>query len=139
MKLQDVERAIAETKAEIAKKEAVLVALESLRLQLLSDRTHTVSKMQATESIRPRRARRGRPPRTDHPFTRALDERGSSLAEWARRHRVDIATVKGWTRLVDGRAIPRERAEKIEAEFTDPKTGVSAVPATLATWKNGIR
>lgn len=142
MKLEDVDQAIADAKAEIARQKVILLTLQRLRLQFTGNRTHTVSKMQAaTESIPPRarRDRRGRPITTDHAFAKALDARGTTIAAWAKKHRVGLPAVKSWIRSIDGRRIPRDWAERIEAEFLDEKTGESAVPATLATWKNGIR
>jgi hypothetical protein len=139
VRLKDVEQAIIDLKVRIASDTALLETFEKLRLQLASDRTNIVRNMQPTETVRPRRARRGRPPRGSHPFTHALDARGSSLAEWARKHREEPEVVRGWVREVDGRRIPRETAEAIEREMGVDEKGRPRVPATLATWKNGIR
>ena len=69
-------------------------------------------------------------PTLEHPFTRALHERGKTLAEWAKLNRLDRGTVKWWY-VKDGRPIPRKWADAIAAEL--------GVPATVRTWRNGIR
>jgi hypothetical protein len=137
--VEDIDRAIAAEKAEIVRHQGRLVALESLRLQFAGDRTNTVRNMQPTQSVRPRRSRRGRPPRGNHPFVLALDARGSSLADWARQHQLDEELVRGWVRDADGRRIPRDVAEMIEKEMGKDENDQPLIPATLATWKNGIR
>lgn len=79
---------------------------------------------------------------TDHAFPRALEALVPPLdiAKWARKHRLKRGRVKSWFADGDaGRQISRSWADKIEAEFYDEATKTSAVPATLATWKNGIR
>jgi hypothetical protein len=79
-----------------------------------------------------RRSRPGRPLEATHPFPLALEANGLTVTAWAKKHRVDRAVVKGWFAEGDGgRRIPREWANRIETEL--------GIPATLATWKNGIR
>lgn len=141
MNLADIDRAIVEELEKIQAAKARIETFKVLRLQFGGDRTNIGPKVQTpNESVRQGvRGRRGRPTTNDHRFLQALAARGSSLAEWARQRQVDYETAKGWVRTVDGRRIPRKWADAIEVEFTDQKTKVSAVPATLATWKNGIR
>jgi len=132
LKLSDIDRAIADEEARIMKAQARLVALRALREVLHSEQgTNTVPNMQAaTESAR--RSRPGRPLTAKHPFPVALEAKGSTVTAWAKRHRLDRAVVKAWFAKGDGgRRIPRDMADKIEAEL--------GVPATLAIWKNGIR
>lgn len=81
-------------------------------------------------AIEPPAKRPGRPTETKHPFAVALAERGSSVAEWARAHKLSRETVQFWV-AAKGRKIPRAYAEAIEKEL--------GVPATAAVWKNGIR
>jgi len=69
-----------------------------------------------------------------HPFVKALYEKQRiTVTEWARKHGYKPGTVATWVAKPDAagaRRIPREAADKIEEEL--------GVPATLATWRNGI-
>lgn len=69
-------------------------------------------------------------PMIEHPFTRALHQRGMTVTDWAASHKVDRHTVKFWY-VEGGRQIPRHWADLIQRELK--------VPATTKTWKNGIR
>jgi len=120
--------------------EARIVALEAAAqlfaeegLHPKSVRTNIAPNMQPhTEPAR--RNRRGRPTVAKHPFPQALERHVPplTLTAWAKKHRVEREVAKSWFASGDGgRRIPREMAEKIEAEL--------GVPATLAVWKNGIR
>lgn len=89
----------------------------------------------------------GRPLDADHLFPAWLASINVTVTEWAAGH-VDPDTgkpysrarVKSWYAKGEGaRPAPRHAVNVIEAESTDPKTKVSAVPATRKTWKNGIR
>lgn len=79
----------------------------------------------------PRDRNVGRPIETKHPFTKALDEKGMTVADWARAHDFEPTRVKSWYREKGGRAIPRKVAEAIEREL--------GVKATARVWKNGLR
>jgi len=96
---------------------------------------------QVEQAIDIRKIRKvGRPLNTDHPFTRALAEDNITVSEWAEGHKVSRAQVKGWFANGDGgRGIPRAMADLIEREFTPKGSKTSRVPATIKTWKNGIR
>ena len=87
-----------------------------------------MSQVQALEQDRPLA---GRPLETDHPFPRALEAAGSSVAAWARSHRLKLPTVRSWYLSANKRRIPRRWARVIEREL--------GVPATEEVWKNGIR
>lgn len=69
-----------------------------------------------------------------HPFVKLLYEKQRmTITEWARRHGLKSGTVATWVAKPDAasaRRIPRETANMIEKEL--------GLPATLATWKNGI-
>ena len=76
------------------------------------------------------------------PFQRALIKRNLSLPEWARAQRkppLEVETAKAWLKKTANgrRRIPRSWADRIEAEFLDEKKRPE-VPATLASWPNGI-
>lgn len=69
-----------------------------------------------------------------HPFVKALYEKERiTVTEWAKRNGYKSGTVSAWVAKPDAamaRRIPREAADKIEKQL--------GVPATLATWRNGI-
>ena len=93
-------------------------------------RTIIAMPMDMAQSPEPRR--RGRPLVSNHPFPRALEERGLTIAAWARKHRVDRAVVKSWFAPPPaGRRIPIKAAMLIEKELD--------IPATAEVWINGIR
>lgn len=76
------------------------------------------------------------------PFQRALIKRNLSLPEWARAQRrpaVEVETAKSWVKrsAKGARKVPRSWADRIAIEFVDDN-GRSEVPATLASWPNGI-
>lgn len=89
-------------------------------------------------AVEPRR--RGRPTKSKHPFPRALEAKGLTVAEWAVANKLDRSLVKSWFAPgAAGRRIPAFWATRIAKEFRDPKTGESVVPATEDVWRNGIR
>lgn len=75
-------------------------------------------------------------------FQAALIKRNLSVPEWARaqrKPRVEVESAKSWVKRSSkgARKIPRFWADRIADEFKDEK-GRSEVPATLASWPNGI-
>jgi hypothetical protein len=74
----------------------------------------------------------GRPTKSKHPFSVALEARGSTVAEWARAHGYEREVVKSWiSKPPHGRRIPMVVAKLIEKQL--------GVPASEAVWRNGIR
>lgn len=100
---------------------------------------HTRANMSATPAaIGTLQSRPGRPSESKRPFVAWLAERGSSLTAWAEAHGLKYGRVKGWVSDDNPRRIPRDMADLIEAESMDPVTRIPAVPATLASWPQGI-
>lgn len=109
----------------------------SIDLTLPEEPHHNRTEMQALVPLI--RYRRGRPSASKHAFVLALEEREGSIAAWAEDNGLTRERVKGWVaKGAASRRIPREWAEKIEREFTPKGSKKSAVPATLATWPQGI-
>jgi hypothetical protein len=118
-----------------------LVALDKLEDEIKAEaadrlpgqnkaRTIPEDMAQTQKAHEPRR--RGRPLKTQHPFPRALEAKGSHVAEWADKHKVPRETAKSWhSPPPTGRSIPRHFAKVIERELK--------IPATLDVWKNGIQ
>lgn len=78
--------------------------------------------------------KRGRPPKTKHPFPLALYKAGSDPSRWALAHGYSRDTVKSWyadPAGTGGRPIPLEAAKIIEKEFK--------LPPTEQTWRHGIK
>lgn len=78
------------------------------------------------------------------PLQLALKRRGLSLPEWARAQRrpsLSVETAKAWLkkRGHGGNRCPEDWALRVAAEFIDPATGVSEVPAVDESWPCGIR
>lgn len=76
-------------------------------------------------------------------WTRALQARGLSPQEWARRQRkppIEPETARAWVKRPGkgGRPCPRFWADRIAAEFVDAD-GRTEVPATPESWPNGVR
>lgn len=67
-----------------------------------------------------------------HPFVRELyDRKRVTVSQWAKEHGVPVASVSSWVSKGPGaRRIPMRWAKVIQEEL--------GLPATLATWKNGI-
>jgi len=96
------------------------------------NKARTISRNMAHAESAAAQRRRGRPAVSDHPFPRALEGAGSSVAEWARKHGVDRSVAKSWyAPPPGGRRIPARMAKAIEREF--------GVPATEEVWTNGIK
>lgn len=123
MKLQDVERAIAETKAEIALLEGRLVALDALRLQFvahdssLSSKMHlenASSKKKATK-ISARLASKSSKGAKAREYLLKADKTPADIAAELKRAR---STVQAW---LDGRnAIPKDARDYLRTKYGIP-------------------
>ena len=78
------------------------------------------------------------------PLQVALIKRNASLPEWVeeqnkKKRKLNVETAKSWLKKSPrgARKVPRSWADRIAAEFVDEK-GRSEVPATAASWPNGI-
>jgi hypothetical protein len=101
-----------------------------------TNKARTLSEMEAVPYQMRRgaanRPKRGRPPKTKHPFPVALYNAGTDPTSWATKHGYSRETVKSWYAEGDGgRPIPLEAAQLINKQF--------GVPATKAVWKNSIK
>jgi hypothetical protein len=135
--------------AQLAAEDAALEALLRAQRELIEavgeyqrlhepKRTNIVPNVQAPIAAA-KHSRRGRPLEAKHPFPRALEAAGMTVSAWALKHGHDRARVKSWFAEGDGgRRIPRDVAEAIEKEMGVDAKKRPLVPATLATWKNGI-
>lgn len=74
---------------------------------------------------------KGRTKGTKHPFVRALYARGLTVSAWAVANGVPKATAASW--IATGPA-----ARRITREWADKIAKLYGVPATAATWRNGI-
>lgn len=127
----ELEREGDRLKAEAAGWRAVAAARKSLTIDTDSTNLHGVNAA-ANSAKLARGMSRSRAKK--HLFVRALyDKQRITVTEWAKRHGYKPGTVAAWVAKPgsDGaRRIPREAADIIETEL--------GVPATLATWRNGI-
>lgn len=108
-------------------------------LTINADRAIVQRKMQPQPTMRaPRKV--GRPVSVKHRFRSWLDGQGLNVKEWAEAHHRPQSTVRSWMRALSdgGRKIPEGDALMIQNEAGRDDAGRWVLPATTATWPNGI-
>jgi len=75
-----------------------------------------------------------------HKFVRALYDKGLTVTEWAKVHKLSLASVSSWVSTSERgrRRIPIRWAKEIEKEFGKGQDKKPLLPATTETWPNGI-